>query len=98
MAAIQLMWACGLRLVSSDFLRVLIYRPTRDGQLSWLLACVEWFRPLRDSNPGRLQPRGFIAHLIISARQCSKLNSLDCLEMSNIPIVNTRVYICVGNY
>ena len=51
MAAIQLMWACG------QFPRILSeYSFTdlrEDGQLSWLLACGEWFRPLRDSNPGR---------------------------------------------
>ena len=61
MAAIQLMWACGLRLVSSDLSEYSFTDLREDGQLSWLLACGEWFRPLHDSNPGRFQPRGFVA-------------------------------------
>ena len=36
------------------FTRVLIHRSTRGyGQLSLLLACSEWLRPVRDSNPWR---------------------------------------------
>ena len=56
MAAMQLMWACGLRLVSSDLSEYSFTDLREDGQLSWLLACGEWFRPLRDSNPGRFYP------------------------------------------
>ena len=37
MAAMQLMKACGLQLVSSDFNEYSFTDPREDGQLSWLM-------------------------------------------------------------
>ena len=52
MAAMQLMWACGLAAGFLRFLPEYSFTDLReDGQLSWLLASAEWFRPVRDSNP-----------------------------------------------
>ena len=61
MAAMQLMWARGLRLVSWNFIEYSFTDLREDGQPSWLLSIVEWFRSLCDSNPRRFYPRGFVA-------------------------------------
>ena len=45
MAAMQPMWVCGLRLVSSDFIRVLTYRPTR-GWTAELTVRLWWMVPI----------------------------------------------------
>ena len=61
LAAMQLTWACGLRLVSSDFIENSFTDLREGGQLSWLMTCGKWSRPVLDSNPRCFYCRGFVA-------------------------------------
>ena len=62
MSAMQPMWACGLRQVSLDFIRVLIYRPTRGWTVK--LAVGLWRMVPATA---RFEPGTFLSSLIRSA-------------------------------
>ena len=60
LAAMHLMWACGLRLASSDFIPFSCTNLHTSGPAAEL-ACGEWLRTVLDSNKRRFFPYGFIA-------------------------------------